>query len=53
MPEERQLQFFQHALAFIEQKVGKENIIVAIVHEDEANPHMHLCFVPLTKRPKT
>ena len=31
------------------QKFGKQNIISAVVHMDEATPHMHLCFVPLTE----
>ena len=29
--------------------VGEENIISAVVHMDEKTPHLHLCFVPLTK----
>lgn len=41
--------YFQRALEFLEQKVGKDNIFSAVVHMDERNPHMHLCFVPLTK----
>lgn len=42
-------QYFHHALHFLEKEVGKENIFSAVVHMDERNPHMHLCFVPLTK----
>jgi hypothetical protein len=41
--------YFQRALEFLEREVGKENIFSAVVHMDERNPHMHLCFVPLTK----
>jgi len=29
-------------------KVGKDNIIAAVVHMDEVNPHMHLSFCPTT-----
>ena len=29
--------------------MGEENIISAVVHMDEKTPHLHLCFVPLTK----
>ena len=47
-PEEQRL-YFEHAVRFFEQKFGKQNIISAVVHMDEATPHMHLCFVPLTK----
>ena len=41
--------YFQRALEFLEREIGKENIFSAVVHMDERNPHMHLCFVPLTK----
>lgn len=41
--------YFQRALKFLQQEVGTENIFSAVVHMDERNPHMHLCFVPLTK----
>ena len=48
-PPEEQEQYFRHALAFFEEKIGKENIISAVVHMDEKTPHMHFCFVPITK----
>ena len=48
-PPEEQRQYFEHAVRFFEQKFGKQNIISAVVHMDEATPHMHLCFVPITK----
>ena len=41
--------FFEEALHFLEQHQSKETIISAVVHMDEKTPHMHLCFVPLTK----
>jgi hypothetical protein len=41
--------YFKHALEFLQAEVGTENIFSAVVHMDERNPHMHLCFVPLTK----
>ena len=41
--------FFSEAVAFMERKIGKGNIFSAVVHMDEKTPHMHLCFVPLTK----
>jgi hypothetical protein len=41
--------FFQRAADFLIQRVGRENIISAVVHMDEKTPHMHLTFVPLTK----
>lgn len=45
-----QKDFFRHAVAFFENKIGYENIISAVVHMDEATPHMHLCFVPITEK---
>lgn len=41
--------YFQEALEFIRQNQNPETILSAAVHMDEANPHMHLTFVPLTE----
>lgn len=41
--------YFDMATQFIMDEVGEENIFSATVHMDEKTPHMHLCFVPLTK----
>ena len=46
---EEQREYFKNAVRFFEDHFGKENIISAVVHMDEATPHMHLCFVPLTR----
>ena len=48
LPPEEQKAYFQTALDFISERVGKKNILSAVVHMDERTPHMHLCFVPLT-----
>ena len=42
-------EYFNRAFDFLKERVGEENIISAVVHMDEKTPHMHLCFVPLTK----
>ena len=42
-------EYFERALGFLKERVGKENIFSAVVHMDEKTPHLHLCFVPLTK----
>ena len=47
-PEEIQA-FFKRAADFLIDRVGRENIVSAIVHMDEKTPHLHLTFVPLTK----
>ena len=42
-------EYFERALGFLKERVGEENIFSAVVHMDERTPHLHLCFVPLTK----
>ena len=41
--------FFEEALTFFKARQNPETILSAVVHIDEKTPHMHLCFVPLTK----
>ena len=41
--------YFQRAADFLIDRVGRENIVSAVVHMDEKTPHLHLIFVPLTK----
>lgn len=41
--------YFKRATEFLADRVGRENIISAVVHMDEKTPHLHLTFVPLTK----
>lgn len=40
---------FRRAVDFLSEEVGRHNIFSAMVHMDELTPHIHLCFVPLTK----
>ena len=49
MKPEEVRRYFERALKFLQQEVGAENVFSAVVHMDERNPHMHLCFVPLTE----
>ena len=42
-------EYFNRAFEFLKERVGEESIISAVVHMDEKTPHLHLCFVPLTK----
>jgi len=42
-------EYFRRAADFLAEEVGRHNIFSATVHMDERTPHMHLCFVPLTK----
>ena len=52
LPPAEQRAYFAAALDFVSGRVGKQNIISAVVHMDEKTPHMHLCFVPITKEGK-
>ena len=40
---------FQRAADFLIDRVGRENIVSAVIHMDEKTLHLHLTFVPLTK----
>lgn len=42
-----QQRFFDVSLKFLENRIGKDNIVSATVHLDETTPHMHLGFVPM------
>lgn len=48
LPPEEQKEYFTMALDFISGRVGRQNILSAVVHMDEKTPHMHLCFCPIT-----
>ncbi len=44
---EREKEFFQQALLFIQERYGKENILSATVNKDEKTPHMHVNLTPI------
>lgn len=44
---EREKEFFQQSLRFIQERYGKENILSATVHKDEKTPHMHVNLTPI------
>ena len=44
-----QRRFFLAAKEWLEEFVGRENVIAATVHLDEKTPHMHFSHVPVTK----
>lgn len=48
LPPEQQKEYFMMALDFVSERVGKKDILSAVVHMDEKTPHMHLCFCPIT-----
>ncbi|MED4280213.1 MobV family relaxase [Priestia megaterium] len=48
MSSDEQRKYFEAALDHISGKYGQQNILYAVVHNDEATPHMHVGFVPIT-----
>ena len=44
-----QYNFFSDCYKFFAEGYGEENIIAAVVHNDETTPHMHLNLMPVTK----
>ena len=49
MAHEKMVEYFQRAVDFIKSKIRPDMIFSAVVHLDEKTPHLHLCFIPLTK----
>lgn len=45
--------FFDTVYEFCVNRYGKQNVIGAFVHNDESNPHIHVCFVPESISRKT
>ena len=45
---EKQYTFFRDCVKFFQDKYGEENVLSAIVHMDETNPHLHLNLIPIT-----
>ena len=41
--------YFERAVEFMKTKQDPSTFVSSVVHMDEANPHMHLLFVPLTQ----
>lgn len=48
-PEGRAREFFEESYAFLAERFGADNVVSAFVHMDEARPHMHFCWVPVTE----
>lgn len=46
---EEQKRYFESSLEFIQERYGKHNTLYAMVHMDEATPHMHIGVMPITE----
>lgn len=44
---ERTRKFFEDAYNFVTAKVGEDFVVSAVVHLDEATPHMHVTYIPV------
>ena len=42
--------FFQSVYDFYCKDFGEENIVNAVVHKDESQPHIHISFIPVVKQ---
>ena len=40
---------FAHSEQWLEKKYGKDRVVAAVVHRDEATPHLSAFVVPLTQ----
>ena len=49
LPPEQHRAFFQEVYKFLENRYGKANTVQAVVHNDEATPHLHFLFIPAVK----
>lgn len=47
MSREDQDAYFRRALDWLEERHGKENVLSAVIHRDEATPHMTVMTIPL------
>ena len=46
LPSEQHQRFFQEIYLFLENRYGLENTVLAVVHQDESQPHLHFLFIP-------
>ena len=44
--------YFRRALDWLEERHGKENVLSAVIHRDEATPHMTVMTIPLDHQGK-
>jgi hypothetical protein len=46
---EEQKTYFEKSLEFIQERYGQKNTLYAVIHHDEATPHMHVGVIPITE----
>ncbi|UAT33115.1 plasmid recombination protein (plasmid) [Bacillus badius] len=49
LTKDEQKRYFERSLDFIKERYGERNTLYAVVHQDEANPHMHVGVLPITE----
>lgn len=47
LPNEQHMKFFQETYLFLENRYRPENTVLAVVHHDESQPHLHFLFIPV------
>lgn len=50
--EEEKSDYFRKSLEYLKSRHGNENVISAVIHNDESTPHMHVVVVPVIKEKK-
>lgn len=45
--EEKKSDYFRKSLEYLKSRHGNENVISAVIHNDETTPHMHVVVVPV------
>lgn len=52
-PKNAQEEFFKSCYSFAKEDYGENNLVSAIVHNDETTPHIHIKFIPVVEDKKT
>lgn len=52
-PKNVQKDFFESCYSFAREDFGENNLVSAIVHNDETTPHIHIKFIPVVEDKKT
>ena len=50
--EKEKSDYFRKSLEYLKSRHGNENVISAVIHNDESTPHMHVVVVPVIKEKK-
>lgn len=49
LPREKQIEYFKKNLEYLQNRIGADRFVSAIIHFDETTPHAHINLVPIMK----